>query len=45
MITHPAYTVEPWCLRETSLGLGVMAQSESLFALSNSHLQWRGNLD
>lgn len=45
MITHPAYTVEPWCLRETSLDLGVIAQSESLFALSNGHLGWRGNLD
>ncbi len=45
MISHPAYTVEPWCLRETSLDLEVIAQSESLFALSNGHLGWRGNLD
>lgn len=45
MISHSAYTVEPWCLRETSLDLGVIAQSESLFALSNGHLGWRGNLD
>ncbi|MCV7229575.1 glycoside hydrolase family 65 protein [Mycolicibacterium komossense] len=45
MITHPAYTVEPWCLRETRLDLDVIAQSESLFALSNGHLGWRGNLD
>jgi alpha,alpha-trehalose phosphorylase len=45
VITHPAYTVEPWCLRETGIDLDVLAQSESLFALSNGHLGWRGNLD
>ena len=45
MITHPAYTTEPWCLRETTLDPEVLAQSESLFALSNGHLGWRGNLD
>ena len=42
MITHPAYTVEPWCLRETDLDLEVIAESESLFALSNGHAGWRG---
>ncbi len=45
MITHPAYATEPWCLRETGLDLDVLAQSESLFALSNGHIGWRGNLD
>ena len=45
MIRHPAYPAEPWCLRETSLDLDVLAQSESLFALSNGHIGWRGNLD
>ncbi|MBM4540563.1 family 65 glycosyl hydrolase [Rhodococcus hoagii] len=45
MITHPAFTVEPWSLRATSLDLDVLAQSESLFALANGHLGWRGNLD
>ncbi len=45
MIIHPAYAVEPWCLRETSLDLSVLAQSESVFALSNGHIGWRGNLD
>ncbi len=45
MITHPAYAVEPWCLRETGLDLGMLAQSESVFALSNGHIGWRGNLD
>jgi alpha,alpha-trehalose phosphorylase len=45
VIRHPAYEVEPWCLRETRLHLDVLAQSESLFALSNGHIGWRGNLD
>ncbi len=45
MITHPAYATEPWCLRETGLDLDVLAQSESVFALSNGHIGWRGNLD
>jgi alpha,alpha-trehalose phosphorylase len=39
------YHVEPWGLRETSLDLDVLAQSESLFALSNGNIGWRGNLD
>ncbi|SEP76380.1 alpha,alpha-trehalose phosphorylase [Streptomyces sp. yr375] len=45
MITHRSYTVEPWCVRETELNLDVLAQSESVFALSNGHVGWRGNLD
>jgi alpha,alpha-trehalose phosphorylase len=45
MITHPSYSVEPWCVRETSLDLGVLAQSESVFALANGHIGLRGNLD
>ncbi|MBA2811206.1 glycoside hydrolase family 65 protein [Streptomyces sp. KM273126] len=45
MISHPAYAVEPWCLRETELNLDVLAQSESVFSLSNGHVGWRGNLD
>ncbi|TDC25937.1 glycoside hydrolase family 65 protein [Kribbella albertanoniae] len=39
---HP---VEPWRLRETRLSLDDLAQSESLFALSNGHIGLRGNLD
>ncbi len=45
MIQHPFFATEPWCLRETSLDLDVLAQSESIFALSNGHIGWRGNLD
>nr|WP_245568144.1 glycosyl hydrolase family 65 protein [Nocardia jiangxiensis] len=37
--------VEPWCVRETALHWDVLAQSESVFALSNGHIGWRGNLD
>ncbi|MEU8689467.1 glycosyl hydrolase family 65 protein [Streptomyces sp. NPDC048665] len=45
MITDRSYAVEPWAVRETALDLGVLAQSESVFALSNGHVGWRGNLD
>ena len=45
MTIDATYPVEPWCLRETSLNLDVLAQSESLFALSNGHIGLRGNLD
>jgi len=39
------YGVEPWRLRESRLELDVLAQSESVFALSNGHVGLRGNLD
>src|ERR1700688_3090532 len=45
MIVHPAFTVEPWCVRATTLDLDLLAQTESVFALSNGHIGWRGNLD
>lgn len=45
MITHEAYPVEPWQVRETRLDLNLLAQSESLFALSNGHIGLRGNLE
>ena len=45
MINHPAFRDEPWCLRTTDLDLAVLAQTESLFALANGHIGWRGNLD
>jgi alpha,alpha-trehalose phosphorylase len=45
VIRQAAFTVEPWCLRETDLNLDVLAQAESLFALSNGHVGWRANLD
>ena len=45
MIDHPAFAIEPWTLRETTLDLDFLAQTESIFALSNGHLGLRGNLD
>jgi alpha,alpha-trehalose phosphorylase len=45
MIKQAAFTVEPWSLRETSLDLEMLAQTESVFALANGHLGWRANLD
>jgi alpha,alpha-trehalose phosphorylase len=45
VIGEGVFPVEPWCVRETSLNLDTLAQSESLFALSNGHVGLRGNLD
>ncbi len=45
MIHQSAYGAEPWWLRESELNLDVLAQSESVFALSNGHIGWRANLD
>ncbi len=45
MIKHRQFVPEPWALRETELDLEMLAQSESLFALSNGHIGLRGNLD
>jgi alpha,alpha-trehalose phosphorylase len=45
VITDPAFEVSPWSLRESELNLDLLPQSESVFALSNGHIGWRGNLD
>jgi alpha,alpha-trehalose phosphorylase len=45
VIENEPYGAEPWCLTETSLDLDLIAQSESVFALSNGHIGLRGNLD
>jgi alpha,alpha-trehalose phosphorylase len=45
VIEDPSYTVEPWGIRETELNLERLAQSESVFALSNGHIGVRGTLD
>src|ERR1700760_3675443 len=45
MITQGAYGVEPWSLKEAGLNMDLLAQSESVFALSNGHIGLRGNLD
>jgi alpha,alpha-trehalose phosphorylase len=45
VILHPSFPVEPWAVRETELALDSLAQTESVFALSNGHIGLRGNLD
>lgn len=45
MTEQPAMQIDPWALRETELRIGALAQTESLFALSNGHIGMRGNLD
>ena len=42
---RPRYPAEPWQIREMGLSWHTLAQSESLFALSNGHIGVRGNLD
>ncbi|MGH2906623.1 MAG: family 65 glycosyl hydrolase, partial [Solirubrobacterales bacterium] len=45
MTERPALEIDPWAIRETELNVGALAQTETLFALSNGHLGMRGNLD
>ncbi len=45
MIEHGSFGTDPWRLCESGLDLDMLAQAESLFALSNGHLGLRGNLD
>jgi alpha,alpha-trehalose phosphorylase len=45
VIQHPAFEVDPWAVRENELDLERLAQTESVFALSNGHIGMRGNLD
>src|ERR1700744_5383950 len=45
VIENEPYGAEPWSLTESSLDLDLIAQSESVFALSNGHIGLRGNLD
>ena len=45
MISNAPYGAEPWRLTEAHVDLDMLAQSESVFALSNGHIGLRGNLD
>ncbi|MGH3547874.1 MAG: hypothetical protein ACRDQU_07120, partial [Pseudonocardiaceae bacterium] len=45
MIEQNQFAVEPWAVRENSLDLAAMGQTESVFALANGHIGLRGNLD
>jgi alpha,alpha-trehalose phosphorylase len=44
-VADPLLALEEWCVRENRLDLEVLAQTESIFALSNGHIGLRGNLD
>src|SRR5919205_752510 len=45
MIEPGVISVEPWTVEEPRLRLDLLAQTESIFALSNGHIGLRGNLD
>jgi len=45
VIVHKGFRVEPWALHEATLQLDVLAETESMFALSNGFLGVRGNRD
>ena len=45
MTEQPSFKVEEWSVREVGLHLDTLAQTESIFALSNGHIGLRGNLD
>jgi alpha,alpha-trehalose phosphorylase len=45
VIEPGVFSVEPWAVAEPSLHLDLLAQTESIFALSNGHIGLRGNLD
>ncbi len=45
MIEQHLFPVEPWLVRETRFEKELIAQSESLFTVSNGHIGLRGNLD
>ncbi|HYY44742.1 MAG TPA: family 65 glycosyl hydrolase, partial [Actinomycetota bacterium] len=45
MIEPGMISVEPWAVAEPALRPDLLAQTESIFALSNGHLGLRGNLD
>ena len=45
MIGEDVFAVEPWAVRERELHLDLLAQTESILALSNGHIGLRANLD
>src|ERR671934_1125299 len=45
MIGSDVFAVEPWAVQERELHLELLAQTESIMALSNGHIGLRGNLD
>jgi alpha,alpha-trehalose phosphorylase len=45
MSAHRTFEVEPWSVREASLNVDALAQTESVLALANGHIGLRANLD
>ena len=45
MIGAGVFRVDPWAVIEPELDVELLAQTESIFALSNGHIGLRGNLD
>ena len=45
MSTDDVYEVDSWSIPERRLRLDHLAETESVFALSNGHIGLRGNLD
>ena len=45
MIREDVFEVDPWAITERELHLDALAQTESVFALSNGHIGLRGNLE
>jgi alpha,alpha-trehalose phosphorylase len=45
VILNPCFNCEEWGIHEIALDLSVLAQSESILALSNGHIGMRANLE
>lgn len=45
MIDRNMFAVEPWTITERNMRFDLLAETESIFALSNGHIGLRGNLD
>ncbi|HVB25531.1 MAG TPA: glycosyl hydrolase family 65 protein [Ktedonobacteraceae bacterium] len=45
MVEQPTFKIEEWSIHEKGLHLDTLAETESIFALSNGHVALRGNLD
>jgi alpha,alpha-trehalose phosphorylase len=45
VIAQPHFSVAPWAVTEEELDLTMLAQAESVLALSNGHIGLRANLD
>jgi len=45
VVEPSVFSLDPWAVAEPALRLDLLAQTESIFALSNGHIGLRGNLD